>query len=115
MARLPYKDEIDGASGVSYIFDVFTCDHTFDDVRAVYIFAKKPIPYNELYYEPLYIDWTDALGSTVKNHTKWPCINKHGCTHICVFSVSDIDEEWDEWKKEAVADLIQQHNPPCND
>ena len=98
----------EGRSGNQYEFEVYTSDTTFNDVSAVYIFAR----YNtqERTWTPLYIGESGELGTRIANHEKWPCVRRHGVTHIHVHQVIGASN-----RMEIETDLINRWSPVCND
>ncbi len=99
-----------GESGTSYTFDVYTADTEFNDVSAVYIFTKRTLSGEIWRHARLYIGEAERMGERIKNHEKWPCVNRHGCNCICVLLVSSSDRRLD-----IETDLRRGNDTPCND
>ncbi len=98
------------ANGAPHTFFVFSKWKEFQEIGAVYMFMKR----NE-YYDTrgnnivLYIGKTENLKERISNHEKWPCVIKHGCTHIAYSRMPDENsrQQFEEY-------LINKFNPPCN-
>lgn len=96
-----------GASNNSYRFEVYPHNTTFNDIGAVYIFAKK----NGSQYEPLYIGESGELGKRIANHEKMPRALAHGCNCICVHQEPNYQTRLDK-----ETDLRRAYpNTVCND
>lgn len=98
-----------GESGTSYEFDTYTKDTQFYDVSAIYIFVKRDYKNGQYYQEALYVGETGELRTRIANHEKWPCVNRHGCTHISVMRVPNKKERF-----RIETDLIHGLDPVCN-
>ena len=73
-----------GASKKRYSFTAYTTDTSFNDVGAVYIFTRRVWEDNTYKYVFLYVGETEELGTRIRNHEKWDCVNRHNCNSICV-------------------------------
>lgn len=95
-----------GASGKEYLYDIFKIGIDWNDVPGNYIFAYKTEP---TVWAPVYIGETESFKDRLPNHPELPCIRRNGGTHIHAHvnqnSQGRLDEE---------ADLLKNHNPPCN-
>ena len=98
------------AGGRNYSFTIYSTDTQFNDVSAVYIFSKRTVSNGEGSHSFLYVGETEELGTRIKNHEKWDCVNRFGCNCICVHRVTSAQE-----RKTIEADFINDYNPPCND
>ena len=107
MSKLPNVTFSAGKS--EYSFETFGTDISFHDIGAVYIFTKRTVKDGRGSHSALYIGETGVLGSRIKKHEKWDCVNRYGCNCICVYSVKD------ERKRHAIESaLIAEYDPPCN-
>ena len=101
-----------GDSGNTYKFTSFTTNTSFSDVGAVYIFTRRRLDSDGTYkYALLYVGETEELGTRIRNHEKWPCVNQYNCDSICVH------REEDSSKRLSIEDdLINWGDspPPCN-
>ena len=95
----------EGQSGNAYEFEVYAASTSFNDVSAVYIFARD----NGTTWTPLYIGETGELGTRISGHEKWPCATQNGVTHIHVHRVAAAD------RMRVETDLIRRWDPVCND
>ena len=112
MAVLEERIIFEGASGKRYPFTSYTTNTSFPDVGAVYIFTRRRLDSDGIYkYTFLYVGETEELGTRIKNHEKWPCVNRYNCNSICVHREENSSERL---KKET--DLINwgDSRPPCN-
>ncbi len=108
--ELPYPLDAYGKSGKAYSFSLHTKDSKFKEVGAVYIFIKEEVNrFRRRRYIPLYIGETKNLRNRINDHEKWPCVNKHGCTHIAIMPVP---REKDRLYIET--DLRHAHSTVCN-
>ena len=99
-----------GLSGAQYAFVAYTLDTTFNDVVAVYVFAKQVRAVASRSYHPLYTGQTEELNNRYVNHEKWPCVNQNGVNSICVLREDNEDRRF-----AIETDLIRNQNAPCND
>ena len=102
--------KFNGASGREYFFGVYSIDTDFNNVRAVYAFSKRIVKDEVGFHEVLYIGETEELGTRIKNHEKWPCVNNNGANCICVHP-----EEEKESRIDKESDLKFNYYAPCND
>jgi hypothetical protein len=95
-----------GASGRVYTYAIHPIGEIWNDVAGNYIFAKQTEPSR---WAPVYIGETQSFQDRLPNHNELPCILRNGGTHIHVpvnrASAVRLAEE---------ADLLANHNPPCN-
>lgn len=100
-----------GDSGKGYKFTAYTKDTSFYDVGAVYIFTRRVWEDGKYKYRFLYVGETEELGTRIRYHEKWDCVNGYDCDSICVHGEENSSERL---KKER--DLINWGNspPPCN-
>ena len=102
-----------GESGKRYNnFTAYTTNTSFNDVSAVYIFTRRYLDSDGTNkYVSLYVGETRELGERIRNHEKWPCVNRNNCNSICVLRVED-----NKSKRLAIQnDLIWENSPPpCN-
>jgi hypothetical protein len=111
MTKEQFTLNFKGESGSNYTFDVCTFDTIFPNASGVYVFAK--LRFNDQVLEhitPLYIGESSDIGDRIANHEKWPCVEKHGCTHICVMMLSG-----QRSREKAETDLRHNYDTPCND
>ena len=102
-----------GDSGKRYNnFTAYTTNTSFNDVGAVYIFTRRYLDSDGTYkYVFLYVGETEELGTRIRNHEKWPCVNRNNCNSICVYGEEDSSKRLSIEK-----DLINWGDtpPPCN-
>ncbi|TNE29081.1 MAG: hypothetical protein EP346_07035 [Bacteroidetes bacterium] len=92
-----------GASGKTYIFDVFDKLTSFKEIDGNYIFARLK---GLSYWEAVYIGQGDLKARTQdKEHLQ--CASRNGFTHYHVLVESDVD-----LRKSIEEDLIL-NNPEC--
>lgn len=97
-----------GQSGKTYSYYIYEIGEEFKEVPGNYIFAKETEPRT---WEAVYIGQTGDLNERFDDHHKMPCIRQNGATHIHTHESSP-----DESVRQAEeTDLIQYHNPVCND
>lgn len=100
-----------GITGASYCFEVHDRSAGFRDVGAVYVFARRMSkPAGGFVLVPLFIGQTPRLGETLLDHERWPCVDRTGCTSICVLAIED-----EARRREIEADLLAAHVTPCNE
>ena len=98
------------AGGEDYTFYVYSTDTSFEDVSAVYIFTKRTVSHNKGIHSLLYVGETEELGSRIRGHEKWSCVNARGCNCICVHSVSGAQS-----RRTIEKAFRDEDSPPCND
>lgn len=98
-----------GEIGIKYNFTIYPKDTSFYNVSAVYIFTNRHLDGNTYIHTPLYIGESGQLGSRIAKHEKWPCVTKHGCTHICIMQINGEDA-----RIRVETDLIHNYDPVCN-
>ncbi len=98
-----------GASGARYTFNYYKKDVNWKAVAAVYIFTKRTVSAGKGAQTALYIGETHSLKERIPGHEKWPCVNKHGCTHIAVRTESNQTR-----RREIESDLMEKQDPLCN-
>ena len=97
------------AGGKDYSFNAYSTDTSFKDISAVYIFTKRTVSNGKGSHSFLYIGETGELGTRIKNHEKWDCVNAFGCNCICVHSVSG-----DQNRLAIEKAFRNEHQTPCN-
>ena len=96
---------VTGASGRTYVFDVYPWGTQFNPVGAVYLVLRK----NQINYSILYIGQTGDLSERFDDHHKRPCFDRNNKTHVGIYLESS------ESKRLGVeSDLLGRHSPPCN-
>lgn len=100
---------VQGRKG-SYAFNLYSPDARFKPVPAVYVFGRfKANAAGGSTYDVLYVGQTDSLADRIPQHEKWPCVVEHGANTIGVHRDPDEDS-----RRRIEADLIEEHDPPCN-
>lgn len=95
-----------GASRKEYIYNIHPIDTNWNDVAGNYIFAKETSPRS---WDAVYIGETVSFSDRLPNHNELPCIRRNGGTHIHTHVNEDSDARIEE-----EADLLANHNTPCN-
>ena len=100
-----------GRSGKPYDFNVWPMNQPFNAVAAVYAVTRR---YQKaeggFSHEIIYVGETEDLSERFGNHHKSNCFVKKNANCICTHRDDDGDSRLG--KEE---DLIQKHDPPCND
>lgn len=100
---------LQGKSGEKYSgFEIF--EKNDDDILecgAIYVFLHKK---ENNKYQILYIGQSKNPERRMSDHEKWPCVTRHGCTHIAIKKTPGGKTVRCNIEK----DLIQHYNPPCN-
>lgn len=100
-----------GASGESYKFDVYSSETIFNHVGGVYLIAKRyKLADGKFTLDPIYIAELADLSTLFGFHKRQNCFQRHGANCKCIYLCSD-----SELRKEIVEDLIEKHEPYCND
>ena len=98
----------------TYNFEAYPLDTSFNDIGAVYIFAKYiPNQDGTGTYTPLYIGQTISLRNRIlghRHHGKWNCVENYGVNCICVHRDADSQS-----RMEKETDLLAVSKPPCNE
>ena len=95
-----------GQSGVVYQYEVYPLNATFSAVPGNYIFAR--LEGNQ--WRPLYIGESQDLSERISNHNEWPCVRRHGVTHIH----AHVNNGGQAVRRAEEADLLARFSPPCN-
>lgn len=78
---------VNGKSGSSYKFGVYSRNNRWNPVAGVYLVLKKG---NAGRYAPVYVGETDNLGDRFQCHHKQPCFDHHGWTHLGFLKEIDV-------------------------
>lgn len=101
-----------GYSETRYLLEVYTIGTEFYAVPGIYEFVRQN-PNGK--YTVIYIgqthDFRNRLYTNLKNHHQWPCILKHGATHIAVFRYNGLESK----RIDIETDLRRKYATPCND
>ncbi len=102
---------LNGRSGQTYAFTVFSYDAEFSAVGAVYGITRRQIkPDGHYKHTAIYIGETSALSTRLDGHHKESCFTEHNANCKCIH----LDKN-DDSRRKKEADLIDNYNPPCND
>lgn len=96
-----------GASGKKYEYWVSEIGANWKDAPGNYIFAKEVEPNT---WNAVYIGQTESFKDRLPDHNELPCILDNGGTHIHTHINRDERARLDE-----EADLLENHETPCND
>lgn len=100
-----------GISGESYKFDVYSYETVFGHAGGVYLIAKRyKLADGKFTLDPIYIGELSDLSTLFGFHKKQACFQKHGANCKCIHVCNDSEQ-----RKEIVEDLIEKHEPFCND
>jgi hypothetical protein len=100
-----------GASGVLYKFTVHPWGTVFKAVGAVYCVTKRtPKSDGGGSHDLIYIGETGDLSERFDAHHKAACMERHGANCICIHVERDV-----QVRLRMEADLLAEHDPPCND
>lgn len=106
------KTFLKGASGQQYRFDIYTWDTMFrQGLAGVYFIARRyKLSDGSFTLDPIYISERDDLSTLFGFHMKQNCFEKYGANVKCIYLSQD------EARRKAIAkDLIEEHEPYCND
>ena len=111
-----------GKSGTEYKFTVYDIDHEFNEVPAVYVFAKAEPPLVQglllQTFTPLYIGKTIHLDTRMGQHErkggKLECAKRYGASVVLVHRVVALELVADARVKEIEDDLLGAYKTPCN-
>jgi hypothetical protein len=99
-----------GSSGRSYTFFIYALGANFKALPGLYVFTKASLRLDGgSNHQILYVGQTGDLSSRFTDHHKQDCVDRRGCTHICVM-VETIEKN----RLLIEADLVANYNPPCN-
>ncbi len=101
-----------GVSGESYKFDIYSSETMFrQGLGGVYLIAKRyKLEDGKFTLDPIYIGELADLSMLFGFHKKQSCFQKYGANCKCIYVCGDSGE-----RKEIVEDLIEKHEPYCND
>jgi len=101
-----------GASGESYKFDVYSSETLFrQGLSGVYLIAKRyKLDDGKFTLDPIYIGELADLSTLFGFHKRQNCFQRHGANCKCIYVCNDA-----ELRKEIVEDLVEKHEPFCND
>lgn len=96
-----------GASGKNYQYFVYSVGEFPSEQRGGnYVFARLSSNGNWI---ALYIGQAENLHERVTRHEIWPCVKRHGVTHIHAH-LNALQQD----RMEEEADLLEGRDPPCN-
>jgi hypothetical protein len=100
-----------GASGDTYLFDVYTLDTSFNNIGAVYIFSRRKVEGGDKgTHKVLYIGSAKELKDRIAYHEGWQCLERYGVNCICVHP-----EKNESARLTKEGDLIRAIQTPCNE
>lgn len=99
-----------GRSGREYNFRVYSWEHVFKRLPAVYLVMERRIePQGAPSYSPVYLDITDDLSRIFDSHNKSECFQLYYANTIAVLAgLTQLECQ------QTAADLTQALDPPCN-
>ena len=97
---------LEGASGLSYEFDIRRIDDAFEPMAAVYVVINR-VP--DRRHKIIYIGVADRLPELFGTHPKAECFIDHGANCVCI---QEDRNEASRFNKQM--DLIDTYRPPCN-
>ncbi len=101
---------ITGDSGTKYAFDVLGLDSNFNAVAGVYVVTDRHETAQGNYtHTVIYFGQTDDLDDRFSDHHKADCFEDHGANSLCFHA-----DENEQSRLAKESDLIEAHNPPCN-
>ena len=100
---------LQGGSMVNYAFEVFPLDATFHPIPAVYVVTQQSETGNRE-HRVLYVGEIDKMPEHLGDHPKTSCFSKQDANCVGVHRLEDAAS-----REAAVADLLGQLRPICND
>lgn len=100
-----------GASGRSYVFDVYHAGTTWKDNIACVYYISKAVPGPEIggNHTQIYIGQTDNMKERHSDHHKQECFRRHGCNAVSIHLEAN-----ENTRLLIEADLVKALKPPCN-
>lgn len=99
-------DTLTGKSGASYTFNVYNGNMQFNDfIPGVYLIGHATSSESTA----IYLDQTDNIDVTLKNHEKQDCFEQHQYNRIYFLRNASL-----EVREGIVADLLPILDPACN-
>lgn len=100
--------DLEGASGTSYTFNVYTKDTLVNDfIPGVYCLSQHA---EDGKGTPVYIGESDNIFRHLMNHEKQACFEDHGYDAIAICRAANA-----QTRKKAHEDLLKALKPPCNE
>ena len=107
-----------GISKKSYRFEKFPLETTFDDINAVYMYAREESKGGSLVCIPIYIGMSTGLGKHLANHAYdgvLDCALKNGANCFLVHQPEGLTTLTAIFTLEKIErDLLDAHETPCN-
>ncbi len=105
------KLTLNGASGQTFDFTVYSYDTEFKAVGAVYgITDRQKKPDGNHNHLTIYIGETGDLSTRFDSHHKESCFTTHNANCKCIHR-----DKHEGSRRRKEADLIDNYNPSCND
>ncbi|MEE9255422.1 MAG: hypothetical protein V3U43_10825 [Pseudomonadales bacterium] len=99
---------LEGASGTTYTFNVYTKDTLVNDfIPGVYYLSRRSEDGDE---SPVYVGESDNIFRHVADHEKQSCFDDHAYNAIAIYRTANAEK-----RHAAQQDLIKALQPPCND
>lgn len=99
-----------GESGREYNFRVYSWEHAFKALPAIYVVTERGIePQGAASYTPIYLGTTDDLSRIFEGHKKSECFQMYYANTIAVLAGLTPQE-----RQQTADDLLQALDPPCN-
>jgi len=107
-----------GASRKTYAFEKHSIGVAFEDINAVYMYAREESKGGSSVYAPIYIGKSTELGKRVANHAHdgvLNCAKQNGANCFLVHHLKLAGIMTAELQLEAIEkDLLAEHKTPCN-
>ena len=103
---------LNGQSGQSYDFDVYSSDTSWNaGVACVYYISKRTKKNDGTgSHTAIYVGETEDLNDRLSNHHKQQCFDNNGYNAVSIHQNSN-----NQSRLSIESDLIASHDPPCND
>lgn len=99
-----------GQSGQEYSFRVYSWEHEFKALPAVYIVTERTVePNSAPAFSPVYIGMTEDLSSLFGSHEKSDCFQMYYANTVAVLAEPDAAA-----RARIEKDLVGALEPPCN-
>lgn len=99
---------LEGASGTSYTFNLYTKDTLVNDfIPGIYCLSRRSEDGDDI---PVYIGESDNIFRHLANHEKQACFDDHAFDAIGICRTANAER-----RHATQEDLIKSLQPPCND
>ncbi|OEK09510.1 hypothetical protein A8C32_12435 [Flavivirga aquatica] len=100
------KVSLQGCSGKTYSFDIYSIETAFNTLGAIYFISKR----QDKTHTRIYLGITEDLSTRFNNHHKQDCFDKHNANCISVH-LSSSKEERETIEK----DILCNYDFSCNE